>query len=288
MVVPEPPGLPDGIYSADGRALTLEQAVAEWESIPGDGPLVVYVSETHDNVAHHQVQAEILLALMRRFPARCALGMEMFPRPLQPLLDEFSAGGISAAELKERSDWDEIWGFDFSMYAPLLELVQLQGSALLALNAPKALTRKLAKVGPAGLSEEERDALPSTIDLPSDEHRAMIADVLRSVHEMDDATFERFYAAQRAWDSTMAQSVAEFLARGSDVRALVVIAGGYHIYGGLGIPRHVDAAVGHPVRRVIVIPVDTAERRFGPEDFQGADAGDYYVLSRGPTGGSHP
>jgi uncharacterized iron-regulated protein len=289
VAVPEPPGLAEGIYRAsDGAQLSKDELVDEWARIPGDGPLFIYIAESHDNAAHHAVQAEVLEALMRRFPARTALGMEMFPTPLQPVLDSFSGGAFDSKELAKRTDWEKIWGFDYELYVPMLELIALQGAPLVALNAPKALTRKLAKVGPEGLSDEERAALPSTFDLASAEHRAMITEVLMSVHEMDEATFERFYAAQRAWDSTMAASAVRFVKGHPEIKVLVVIAGGYHLYGGLGIPRHVDAAMGAPVRRVILIPVDTEDRRFGAEDLSGEDGGDYYWLSRGPTDESHP
>ena len=285
---PEPPGLPDGIYRAsDGERLSLDDLLRSWEALPGEGPLVIYVAETHDNVVHHQVQRQLLEALMRRYPGRVGLGMEMFPTPLQPVLDAFCAGDIDAQTLRTRTEWDEIWGFDFGLYSPMLDLVSLQRAPLVALNAPQALTRKLSKVGVEGLTAEERAALPATFGNDNPAHREMIREVLGSMHAMDAAAFERFYAAQRAWDATMAASINDFLLARADVRALMVIAGGYHVYRGLGIPWHVDAGREVPVRGVIMVPVDASERRFGAEDLLGNDTGDYFWVSS-PTDESRP
>lgn len=286
---PEPPGLPDGIYRAsDGAKISEAELFADWAAIPGDGPLVVFVAETHDNKIHHAIQTDVVRALMRKHPGRVGLGLEMFPVPTQPILDAYAAGEIDAATLVARSDWEEIWGFDFALYAPMLELVALQGAPIAALNAPRELTRKIAKKGVAGLSDEERAALPASFGAQNPEHRAMIDEILAAVHEMDEATFERFYAAQVVWDATMAQSLARFIEANPELRAAVVVAGGYHVYRGLGIPFRLEAELGSAPRQVILIPVDTGDVRFGPEDLSGPQGGDYYLLRGDPKAESHP
>jgi hypothetical protein len=63
---------------------------------------VVYLGETHDRLSDRQQQLAIIQALFKH-NSQLAIGMEMFQRPAQPLLDLYLAGKITADELRQRS-----------------------------------------------------------------------------------------------------------------------------------------------------------------------------------------
>jgi len=54
---------------------------------------IVYVGENHDNYANHTVQLEFIKDLSGS-GVQIAIGMEMFQKPFQPVLDEFIKGSI--------------------------------------------------------------------------------------------------------------------------------------------------------------------------------------------------
>lgn len=264
--------LSPGIYRvATGVRVTEEALLAELATAP-----LVYVGETHDNAAHHAVQARIVEGLMRRAPARrVALGLEMFQRPYQSALDAFMKGDLDEAALLQQTEYEKRWGFDFAFYRPMVALAQQRGARIIALNAPSELTRKVAREGLDALNAEERALLPPTLHAENPAHRALFDEVMNSVHAgMDEATLDRFYAAQVIWDATMAMSAVEGLER-PEVEQVVVLAGMVHVQGGLGIPFHVQR-LKPGVRARIVLPAQaTKEAPVFAEEVFGSGDGDF-------------
>ena len=83
---------------------------------------VVCVGEEHPNPHHHWFQLEAVTQLAKRHTTgKLALGMEMFQRPFQGVLDDYAAKRIDAAALKSRTGWEERWGYDFGFYGPTLD-----------------------------------------------------------------------------------------------------------------------------------------------------------------------
>src|SRR5437879_4467229 len=79
----------------------------------------VCVGEEHPNPHHHWVQLEVVRHLVKAWP-QLALGMEMFQRPFQGVLDDFAAKRITDDALRSRTGWEERWGYDFNFYAPTM------------------------------------------------------------------------------------------------------------------------------------------------------------------------
>ena len=107
---------------------------------------VVYVGERHDQPGDHGVQYAILRQL-HRDEASLAIGMEMFQVPFQEPLTKWSAGQIDETVLRRETEYDERWGFDFSMYRPILEYARNRGIEVVALNAPRELAYAVANGG---------------------------------------------------------------------------------------------------------------------------------------------
>jgi uncharacterized iron-regulated protein len=230
----------------DGRPIAFDALVARI----GDAS-VVYVGESHDQRAHHEFQRRVLDALSVRRDRPVALGLEMFALPQQGHLDAFLRGEIDEEELRERSEWGKRWGSGWETYRPLLSLARERGVALVALNAPRETTRKVARGGLESLSEEERAALP-TLDLRDEAHRRFVREAF-GAHgaSMKEATFERFYAAQVIWDETMADSVARWLASEGPRARMVVVAGNGHVADRFGIPKRAARRTGRPYVTIV-------------------------------------
>ncbi|MEO0947530.1 MAG: ChaN family lipoprotein, partial [Cyanobacteria bacterium J06641_5] len=196
--------------------------------------------ETHDSEADHAAQLEIVTALHGDDP-KLAIGMEMFQRPFQAALDAYLAGEIDEAELRDRTEYEERWGFPWEYYAPLLRFARDRSLPVLALNAPAEATRKVSRGGLAKLTAAEQRHLPSLeeIDTSNRLHRDWVRDIFAQ-HDFtpDEETFERFYAAQVLWDETMADTVARFVREQPNYRVVVIAGQGHTIYG-YGIPSRV-------------------------------------------------
>ena len=201
---------------------------------------IVYLGETHDSVADHAAQLEIVAALYRDDP-KLAIGMEMFQRPFQTALDAYLAGEIDEAELRDRTEYEERWGFPWEYYAPLLRFARAHGLPVLALNAPAEATQKVSREGLASLTPAERRYLPplEEIDTRNLPHRDWVRDIFaRHDFTPNEEDFERFYAAQVLWDETMADTIARFVRERPDYRVVAIAGQGHTVYS-YGIPSRV-------------------------------------------------
>jgi uncharacterized iron-regulated protein len=230
---------------------------------------IVYVGESHTNLAHHQVQLEILKAIEARYPGRVALGMEMFNRSAQPVLDRWISG-----EMDDRSflkEWYANWTAEYEYYKAILEFARHKKIPVIALNATDEQVRAVSEMGLEGLSEEVRKQVPDLDPNDPYHRRALEAAFQGHTHpgsrgKPDPKAFERFYQTMLLWDETMAQSVVQYLASpAGQGRVMVIMAGGFHIGYGFGIPRRVFRRL--PVSYATVLP-QTDEIPEGREDLR--------------------
>ena len=134
----------------------------------------VCLGENHRNPHDHWAQLHVLDKLTARNRAAgvaTALGMEMFQRPFQGVLDDYAARRIDEAALLSRSGWKDRWGFDWSLYRPMVLMARDRGAALVALNTPRELTKKVSRRGVDRLDPGDRRALPELV-LDDADHRA--------------------------------------------------------------------------------------------------------------------
>lgn len=247
---PAPWGLPSRLVDTrTRRAVPLDVALRDLQQAR-----VVYVGESHDNPHHHAVQAAMLLHLWAA-DRSLGLGLEMFQRPFQAPLAAYGRGELAEADFLAQTEYAERWGHDFALYRPLLELAVAHHVPLYALNAPRELTRKIARQGLDALTPEERAQVPE-LDRGSASHRSMVRAAFDE-HGMPADRFEAFYTAQLVWDETMAQTVAEVLAGPEAPARMLVLAGLGHVRGGLGIPRRAAQRGAKP--HVTIIPVMLGE-----------------------------
>ena len=254
-----PPKFGDIMHLPTGTLVSQEQMLA----VAGDAR-IVYLGETHDNPASHRLEVQVLEALAKRHPGRQALGMEMFSRHQQPVLDRWVAGLLDEKAFLRESRWSENWRMDFDYYRDLLIFARDQRIPIIALNVEKELVAAVRSKTPDQLSAGERARLPE-LDLTDPYHRAMAEAILGDRRHHGGVALDGFIRIQTLWDETMAESAARYLTSpaGSD-KHLLVIAGGNHVQGGFGIPRRVFRRL--PASYVLIggkeidIPADKLDR----------------------------
>lgn len=205
---------------------------------------VVYLAETHTDLADHQAQLEIvqILAGQARLESReIAIALEMFQRPFQPVLEAYLAGEITEAELVAQSEYETRWGYDWEFYAPILRYAQANQIAAIALNAPTEVTRKVASSGLNSLSPAEFTDIPplADIDLTDLAYRTRMVEAFEAHGGIGNSLdFENFFAAQVLWDETMAERIVQQLIAEPTAQVIVLVGEG-HIAYNQGIPSRV-------------------------------------------------
>ncbi|HJV65314.1 MAG TPA: ChaN family lipoprotein [Geomonas sp.] len=199
---------------------------------------VVYVGETHDNPASHRLELEVLQGMEERHPGQVALGMEMFTRSQQPVLDRWTAGELDEKSFIKAVKWFDVWKMDFDYYRDILLFARDKHIPVLGLNAEKELVKAVRAKPVDELTPEQKAQLPE-LDM-SDIYQRGTTEGMFEGHTHGKMHVEAFLRVQTLWDETMADTAARYLQSpaGKD-RHLMVMAGGNHINYGFGIPRRV-------------------------------------------------
>jgi aminopeptidase N len=201
------------------------------------GKRIVYVGEYHDRFAHHNVQLQVIKTLYRKDP-KIAVGMEMFQRPYQKVLDDYISGAIDEHEFLKKSEYFKRWNFDYNLYKPILDFARAEKIPVVALNLRGEITEKVSKSGMDSLTDEEKKELPEQMDLSDIEYRERLRQAFDQHKSKGERDFDNFLQAQILWDESMAQSIDEYLQKNPD-RRMVVVAGLGHLLYGSGIPKRV-------------------------------------------------
>lgn len=225
---------------------------------------VVYLGETHDRLADHQAQLAIIQALYRLRP-KLAVGMEMFQRPYQSVLNRYLTGDLTEAALQDQSQYQKRWGGSWEFYAPVLRFAKANALSVIALNTPTEVTRKTSRKGLDSLTLVDRRFIPprSAIVLGSDSYRDRLQQIYAESHHGKSGSFERFFQAQVLWDETMADRIAYTLQKQPGTLVVVLVGQGHITYGD-GIPvrvaRRIQATRSQPLQQVsLLLNADASE-----------------------------
>ena len=213
---------------------------------------VVLLGEQHDLEDHHRWQLQMLSALHAQRP-EMIIGFEMFPRRVQPVLDQWVAGSLTAQEFLKQVEWDKVWSFPPHIYLPLFEFARINKIPMRALNVDKKLTRLVAEKGWENVPEEAREGIGHPAPaLPE------YSEFLREMYKMHektagaqaakkgattDAGFKGFVDSQLTWDRAMAEalSLAVSQSGGKNPPLVVGIMGSGHIRYGHGVPHQLSS-----------------------------------------------
>lgn len=236
---------------SDGRALSDDELVARLEAAR-----YVLLGERHDDACIHRQQQRVV-ELAARAGLEFAVGLEMIDVDYVAPMRAFNEGRLTLSALRRAVDWEKGWGFDWWLYAPILEAAQRAGVRVESLNVPKRLLHSLG--GPEAtldVSDEVRiDWLTPVVLAPPPAQVAFLQEVFDAhaghlpATEDRAATFARFVRAQSAWDTQMAWA-ARHVARRS--QRVFVLVGAGHVEHGWGIEHRLATLdPGAPVLSVV-------------------------------------
>ena len=223
---------------------------------------VIYLGENHDRLDHHQQQLEIITRLHEDSADDLAIALEMFQRPFQPILDRYLEDKIDENQLRQQSQYDTRWGFDWEFYAPILRFAKAEEIPVIALNTPEEITTKVAQQGINNLEGSDFRYIPPLpeIDLSDREYRQRLTDIYRQHVEAggNSTDADNFFAAQVLWDETMAEAIARYY-QNYPQSQIVVLVGKAHVMYDYAIPDRVDRRIDDPSFKQTTMLLDEAE-----------------------------
>ncbi len=243
----KPPIGPEEILRLpEGNPITFEEVFGDLNTTK-----LIFVGESHDQIEHHQIQVRLVQKLVAN-GKDVVIGMEMFERAQQPVLDRWSQGLLTKEEFVKEVQWESTWGIDYELYEGILDTAKSLHLKVLGLNVSRDLVRKLAENGRDGLSPEDKRMLPK-MDLTNRQHRAYIATIFKGHDKGSAKGFENFYQAQCLWDEGMAQSLSEFLkSPQAEGKTVLVFSGSGHIVFGFGIPSRLFRRIALPYQTILL------------------------------------
>ena len=188
---------------------------------------VVLLGENHTDPDHHRWQVQTLAQLHAQRP-QMVIGFEAFPRRVQPALDKWVAGALTAPQFLAEVQWEEVWNMPADLYLPLFEFARLNRVPMVALNVDKKLTDAVAAKGWDAVPERDREGVTRPAPAP----KAYVDELTRVHKEHKGQTpLRNFIEVQQTWDRAMAQG----LARHASGTLAVGIVGSGHLRSGHGV-----------------------------------------------------
>ena len=201
------------------------ESVALKEIVPRLGEAdLVYVGESHDEQIHHDFQLRVIRSMFEAGEP-IAVGLEMMQARDQAALDAFISGETDEEEFEEvfLRNWGEMW----PLYRDIFVYCREHRIPMVALNVPRAITRKVARTGFASLTEAERGELPPVACRVDQAYEEFLRAVLGA--HAGDSNFRNFCEAQVVWDTAMAFHSLEYL-KISPETTLIVLTGTIHAW----------------------------------------------------------
>lgn len=227
------------VHIPTGIAVTRDQMI---DTVAGSR--VIYVGEAHDNLEAHRIQLEVIENIYKRFPGKVALGMEMFRQSAQSELDLWHDGKLSNEKFTKV--FRQNWGEGYKLYQPIFNYAKANGLPLIGLKSSTETENRLRK----GYTQVNFPEL----DENDIYHRKYAEAIFGGGQKNHDHNSGAMYKMLTLWDESMAETVATFL-KNPEYRdwKLIVLAGGFHVQYGYGIPKRSFRRVPHSYS--IIIPV---------------------------------
>jgi aminopeptidase N len=196
---------------------------------------VIYLGERHGNYEDHKIQLKTIMYLHEK-GRKFAIGMEMFEKPFQNMINDYLAGTIDEKHLLKETQYFKRWQFDYNFYREIIEYAKAEKIPVVALNQWSEIIKKVSTDGLDGLTDIERQQIPEDMDMSDDDYRRGLRGIFETHRNFETRNFEYFYQSQILWDETMAHTVNEFMKKNPDYQ-MVVMTGVGHVMYGSGIPK---------------------------------------------------
>lgn len=237
---------------------------------------VVILGERHEFALHQQAQMQVIESL-KELGHRVSVGMEFLPWTQQAAVNQWRAGLLNEAAFLQSVEWGQT-NFDF--YRPQMSAPQLGLEYVWALNAPRALTSKISRVGLEALTDSEKALLPPGFEPGNAKYFERFKQAIGHLPNPDAAW--RYFLAQSVWDDTMAWRIADFQ-KAHPEQILVVIVGEFHVQYGGGLPDRLQKRGVQNLRTVSLVSAEgLTEDEIQKEVSPGSDGSraDYIWVTR--------
>ncbi|WP_400191992.1 ChaN family lipoprotein [Hymenobacter sp. B81] len=136
------------LFTAEGKPVSFPKMLSELAKAE-----VVLFGEQHNDPIAHWLVRQVARELARRRAGQLVLGLEMFERDVQPLVEQYNVGELDEQAFEAGS---RPWPNYATDYKPLLQLARQQKLRVVGTNVPRRYAQQVAKGGLAVL-----DALPA-------------------------------------------------------------------------------------------------------------------------------
>jgi uncharacterized iron-regulated protein len=269
----EAPVVLDGITDTSaGKTLTAGELAARLDDVR-----VLFVGESHTDIAFHRVQLQVIRELKKR-GREVLIGLEMFPYTEQASLDLWNAGTVSEDDFVAASRWYRNWGYHWHYYRDIFLFARQHGIRMYGVNTPREVVSAVRRKGFQNLTPEEASRIPPKIDTANEDHktlfRAFFAGEESMMHTMSGQMFDGMFAAQCTWDASMGYNAVQNLKRfGGPNAIMVVLIGSGHVAYNLGVQR--QAALWFDGKMASIVPVPVADDKGRPHTSVQASYADY-------------
>lgn len=248
----------DGITDTrTGETLSPTQLVERLRDVD-----LLLVGEDHTSVEVHQIQERIILALAES-GRPVVIGLEMFPYTEQEHLDHWNQGFLTETGFVNLADWYTNWGYNWRYYRSIFLSARDRGIPMFAVNTPRSVVSAVREKGFDGLSDEEKEHIPETIDTDDPEHLELFKAYFEGEDDeegfhasLSEEQLQGMFDAQCTWDATMAHNATRILdSRPESDPIMVVLVGAGHVAYGLGIQRQAAQWFDGKTASLIPLPV---------------------------------
>jgi hypothetical protein len=220
----------------------------------------LWLGEHHNSVKDHNLQVDILRQvhqLRQATGSPTAVGLEQVQIKFQPVLNDYLAGKISAAEMRQRVEWDTRWMWPFEVYEPVFATAKELRMPLVALNVNSEDLALVEKGGLPGLPSERlrqyiSDAPGFAAFAKPREFGTYVDYVIRPSYDLHEAMgllkysmsgekldepmpFRNFFSGRILWDEAMANAAYSWT-KANPGGLLVGLVGADHVKFRNGIP----------------------------------------------------
>lgn len=233
---------------------------------------VIYIGESHTSMTDHDLQLLIIQALYKE-DSNLAIGMEMFPRGSQSVLDQYTLQKsiTDEREFLKKSEYFKVWRYDYRLYKKIIDFAKTNSIRLIAMNIDRDIVSNVFRNGTTDqLSEEQKKKLPNFRDLSIPGYYERLTASHGHHIQGGHATGKLggFLQAQALWDESMAESILEYLSSNPESK-LIVLAGSQHTRKDNGIPPRVSSR-----RDIDSVVIESLGERSAPND----KTADYFFI----------
>lgn len=244
---------------------------------------VIYISETHDNPAHHALQQRILERLDAD-NARVTMAMEFLYRSRQPVIDAYLRGAID--EQTFETQVRDGFGSLYAQYRDLIHTARANGNRIVGMNVEREIKHKYLDQGWERLTPDEQRLIARELDLSNPAYRAYLRRVIEESHGslegLPEPMLERFMRLQAIWDETFAETIANVVRDDPETKVLVIV-GNAHVREKLNVPEKSYRRAAAPY--VTLVPIEARPNQ--PLDLDAirrSAIADYVFFSDVPAG----